>query len=626
MFNPILAKFNLPKEIADILDHENVLVPETREQLVKLAIGGQQSGFYEVAYHVPEQGRVLEATVTRCKNGVLVNFVEPYMRRRDPDCMVIGDQLPTDKVTYKQRFGADFGPVRKQTLEWLRQQSLIVMPFMAGGKDYGYPALLIAPRNAAFFAAALADLQELVPRDQLAEGYTPRGIIYVAPPFRHTHFNGKQIVVHNRSETLHEVFSYNLYPGPSAKKGVYSMLLDIGESEGWTTLHASTVKIITPYENILIIMHEGASGGGKSEMIEQIHRQPDGSVKIAENIVTGEEVVIQLRESSELMPITDDMAMCPAALQQEQGKLVVKDAESGWFLRIDHIAEYGTEPYYEKITIHPQEPLIFMNLDGKPDATCLIWEHVEDAPGQPCPNPRVIVPRRMISGVINEPVEVDIRSFGVRTPLTTKDSPGYGIIGMFHVLPPALAWLWRLVAPRGVNNPSINDHSSGMTSEGVGSYWPFCTGRMVDQANLLLEQFTRSMNTRYILIPNQHIGAYKVGFMPQWITREYLARRGSASFGKDRLVESRCPLLGFAMLSVKVDGNQMPKGLLQVQYQPEVGFGAYDQGAAILTEFFHRELKKFLVPDLSALGRQIIECCLDGGKVSDYLEFLPMCY
>ena len=84
MFNPILTKFNLPKEIAGILDHQDVLVPESPEQLVKLAIGGQQSGFYEVAYRVPDQGRVVEATVTRCKNGVLVNFSEPYMRRRDP--------------------------------------------------------------------------------------------------------------------------------------------------------------------------------------------------------------------------------------------------------------------------------------------------------------------------------------------------------------------------------------------------------------------------------------------------------------------------------------------------------------------------------------------------------------
>ncbi|NLM69306.1 MAG: DUF4914 family protein [Firmicutes bacterium] len=626
MENPMLTKFKLPEDVFETINHENVLVPESREQLVKLAIGGQQSGFYEVAYQVPDQGRVLEATVTKCKNGVLVNFVEPYMRRRDPDCMVIGDDKPTDKITYEQRFGEKFDCVRKQTLDWLREQSLIVMPFMAGGKEYGYPALMIAPRNAAFFAAALADMQEFIPRDDIPDGFEPRGIIFVAPPFRHTHFNGKQVVVHNRTPELHEVFSYNLYPGPSAKKGVYAMLLDLGEADGWVTLHASTVKIITPYENVLTIMHEGASGGGKSEMLEQIHRQEDGTVKIGENVLTGEELIISLRESSELLPITDDMAICPKVLQEETGKLVVKDAETGWFLRFDHISEYGTEPYYEKLTIHPKEPLIFLNLDGKPGATCLIWEHIEDEPGQPCPNPRVVLPRRHISGVIDDPVAVDIRSFGVRTPLTTKDNPSYGIIGMFHVLPPSLAWLWRLVSPRGANNPSINDDGWGMESEGVGSYWPFTTGRMVDQANLLLEQFIRADKTRYILIPNQYIGAYEVGFMPQWVTREYLARRGSASFGKDRLVEARCPLLGFAMQSVKVDGNQLKKGLLQVQYQPEVGLGAYDQGAEILTDFFKREVKKYLVDDLHPLGRRIIECCLDDGKVSDYLEFLPMSY
>ena len=43
MFNPILTKFNLPKEIAGILDHQDVLVPESREQLVKLAIEGSRA-------------------------------------------------------------------------------------------------------------------------------------------------------------------------------------------------------------------------------------------------------------------------------------------------------------------------------------------------------------------------------------------------------------------------------------------------------------------------------------------------------------------------------------------------------------------------------------------------------
>ena len=83
-------------------------------------------------------------------------------------------------------------------------------------------------------------------------------------------------MVHDRTATHQEVFAYNLYPGPSAKKGVYSMLLDIGEREGWTTNHCAAVAVVTPYENQLILMHEGASGGGKSEMTEHIHRMEDG--------------------------------------------------------------------------------------------------------------------------------------------------------------------------------------------------------------------------------------------------------------------------------------------------------------------------------------------------------------
>jgi hypothetical protein len=55
-----------------------------------------------------------------------------------------------------------------------------------------------------------------------------------------------------------------------------------------------------------------------------------------------------------------------------------------------------------------------------------------------------------------------------------------------------------------------------------------------------------------------------------------------------------------------------------VDTQPEVGEKAYDEGAQLLTEFFHRELKQFLTPDMDPLGRKIIECCLQGGQLSDY--------
>lgn len=623
MKNYYNRSWQLPEEARRVISDSKLerILPESRNDLIELAFGRTDALIYNVGYDVPGNGHIVEATVTRCKNGAAVNYPDIYMRRRDPDCMVVADDGDTDKIRYQDRFGDDFNSLREQSLAWLQNQPLLILPFMAGGNDLGYAALLIAPVNAGFFAAGLADLQGFLTPEQTPDDFNPKAIIYLAPPFRHTHFDGKQLVVHNRLENMHELFSFNLYPGPSAKKGIYGVLLNIGEAEGWVTAHASTVRVITPYENQVTIMHEGASGGGKSEMIEQIHREPDGRILLGSNTVSNEKILFELKDTCELQPVTDDMAFCHPALQNQSGRLVVKDAEQGWFLRIDHITSYGTDPHYEKACIHPSEPLIFLNLEAQPNSTCLLWEPIMDSPGKPCPNPRVIMPRRLVDDVIDEAVEVDIRSFGVRAPACTKQKPTYGIMGLFHILPPSLAWLWRLVAPRGHQNPSITD-SAGMTSEGVGSYWPFATGKMVEQANLLLRQIVETPGTRYILVPNQHIGAYRTGFVPQWITREFLARRGGVRFRPEQLVQARSPLLGQVPQTVKVDGFQIPKALLEVDQQPEVGIEGYDEGARILSDFFKRELAAFLTPELDPLGRQIIEACLADSGLETYKNLI----
>jgi len=617
-----IAGLRLPPEVLDILrECPGFTVAQDVNDLIELSTRDAVNGVHEVAYEVPGKGRVVEAWVCRVRNGISANYPEPYMRRRDPDCMVIADDLPTNKERFSERFGYDFAELRQQTFDWLKTQELALFTFKAGSVADGPDAVVVAPANAGFFALGLALLQDILNTETLPRDFKPEAVIYVAPPFRHTHFNGKQYVVHRRGPDLYEMFSYNLYPGPSAKKGVYGVLINLGEQEDWVTAHCSTVQVITPYDNKITIMHEGASGGGKSEMLEQMHRERDGQLLLGENVVTGERRLLTLPRGCSLRPVTDDMALCHPSFQKGDGKLVVRDAEAAWFVRVNHIQHYGTDPHLEAVTIHPREPLLFLNIDAAPGSTALIWEHIEDEPGKRCPNPRVIIPRRIVPGVVDGPVRVDIRSFGVRTPPCTKEKPTYGILGLFHVLPPALAWLWRLVAPRGHDNPSIVE-TEGMSSEGVGSYWPFATGRMVDQANLLLKQFVETPLMRQILVPNQHIGAWRSGFMPQWLAREYLARRGGAWFTADQLTPARCPLLGYALKSLMIEGQTITNWFLRVDRQPEVGEEAYDQGAGILTDFFHRQLQKFLEPDLDPLGRRIIECCLDGGSVEDYRDLL----
>jgi hypothetical protein len=149
---------------------------------------------------------------------------------------------------------------------------------------------------------------------------------------------------------------------------------------------------------------------------------------------------------------------------------------------------------------------------------------------------------------------------------------------------------------------------------------------MVTHANLLLEQIISTPRMRYILVPNQHIGVWKVGFKPQLIMREYLTRRGNAKLRSDQYQAARCPLLGYEMNYITIEGTKIPSRFMQVYKQPEVGFEGYDAGAGILFDYFTRQLPKYITPELKSPGRRIIEACLAGETVDDYNSILPMDY
>ncbi|MFH1580691.1 MAG: DUF4914 family protein [Pseudomonadota bacterium] len=623
MANRIWNRWKIDVEVKELLNNAvSVVAAKNRSELFDLA-SGEGRDVFTVEYPLSDGQVIQEAMVVKCKNGLAINYLDKEMRRRDPDCLIVGDENATDKPRFREVFKNDFAILRNETFDWLRKQDLLIAGINIGGVQTGLQGLIIAPANAGFFVGGLCDLQVFLDIREFGEDFNPSSILYLAPPFRHTHFNGKQIVVHNRQKNVHEIFSYNLYPGPSAKKGIYGVLLQKGEDEDWLTLHASTVQVVTPYENVTTFLHEGASGSGKSEMLEYPHREDDGRLLLGRNKITDKIFTVNINQTCSLRPVTDDMALVDNEKSIKSQKLSVSDAENAWFLRVNHIQHYGTDPFLERICVHPKEPLLFLNIQGSPNSTVLIWEHMEDAPGKACPNPRVILPRRLMPSVVDGQVEIDFRSFGIRTPFCCEKDTTYGIIGLFHVLSPALAWLWRLVSPRGHANPSILDEDV-LSSEGVGSYWPFATGRYVTHANLLLKQILNTMHTKYLLLPNQHVGCWEVGFMPQWVTREYFARRGSAKFNKDQLKPARCSLLGYTPSRVVVEGVQIPDFFFSVERQSEVGSGAYDKGQEILYRFFEKNLQSYLIPEIDPLGRKIISCCLDKGTVEDLNTLIPM--
>ncbi|MCF6333323.1 MAG: DUF4914 family protein [Draconibacterium sp.] len=618
---------NLPENIISLLrDCKSYSVFNSTGELAIAATNNDKgNNEFEVKYDIPGKGGFTEVIVHKVTNGISANYTEPYMRRRDPETMSIADDKPTDKKRFQDKYGYPFSNLKEETFNWLKNQDLGMFFYFAGREGIGSTGIAIVPANAAFFAMGLSMLQSIIPIEELHEGLEIKSTIIVAPPFRHTHFQGKQVVVHNRTEKVHELYSYNLYPGPSAKKGLYGVLLTQGEKEGWLTAHCSAVQSISPYDNVTTFMHEGASGGGKSEMHQHIVRETDGRVLLGRNSITNEERFIAIPRFCTFNPVADDMAFCHPSFQKKNGKLNIIDAENAWFVRVDSVKEYGDDPFLEKTTINPKKPLLFLNIETRPESTALIWNHIEDSPGKKCPNPRVVIPREIIKNVVNDPVSVEVRSFGVRTPICTKENPTYGIVGLFHVLPPAIAWLWRLVAPRGYANPSIIG-TDIMESEGVGSYWPFATGKRTIHANMLLEQIIETPRTTFTLVPNQHIGTWKVGFKPQLLMREYLTRRGAAKLRTDQYQPARCPLLGYELNHLTIESSKIPSRFLKVYNQPEVGIEGYDEGAKLLQEFFEKELRKYLNEDLFLTGKKIIEACLSNASIEEYNNIIPMSY
>ena len=125
--NILFERFSLPEQLSRVIyNSPSVIIPTSKEVLFELIFGNEHTGKIEVLYDI--HGKVVkEAEVVRCRNGAAVNYPEDYMRRRDPDCMRIADDLPTDKPRFEEVYGYKFDELRIETLRWLTKQELILV-------------------------------------------------------------------------------------------------------------------------------------------------------------------------------------------------------------------------------------------------------------------------------------------------------------------------------------------------------------------------------------------------------------------------------------------------------------------------------------------------------------------
>ncbi|MCB0322989.1 MAG: DUF4914 family protein [Bdellovibrionales bacterium] len=589
------------------------------QELFELSCGGPTRKRKRIVLRCPVNGTNYDGPLRNIDEGEVVramhdtiafNFTDVTCRKRQAGATMVcqADELPSNKDYVGQRFNLDFEQTRRDAFSLLARKKLATVAYEAGAPGHTIKVLAVCDQEHAFLAYHGSLLQRIVEPEDVGPEWQPDAIIYVVPEFRHSHFDGKQAVVHRRKDGVHEMWSFNLYPGPSFKKGIYGFLL-----ERRMVAHCSVSVVTTPYRNTLVFRHMGASGGGKSEM-GMATPLKDGRLMLGTDQVTGETHFVNLPDPCAVRVAADDMF---DTWLSPSNRLVGRDAEWGHFLRLDGLREYGDDPRVERIMFHPNGGRLgTININALPGAQVLPWDHVYDvAPtaenpsGVRCANPRVMVPTSLIYDYFKEEVAIDINSFGVRCPLTTQDKPNYGIVGLVQVVHPLLYWIWELVAPRGSANPSIVG-ADGLESEGVGAYREFLIGDDIDHAAQLLEHKLQARQSHWLLIPNQHIGQVKVGFAPQWCCREYFSRRHQRFPTGRELVAAPCGLLGYSLNEMIVENSQVPRSLLQPWQM--LGRDAYEQGASILWDFFEGELQRILASGrLPAKGKQIIEYTLE---------------
>jgi len=97
MDRKLLEILFLPKETEELLANApSVSFAHTLEDLKKAACGSEENTTWNVSYTLPDGREVLEAEVVRVKNGVSANYIEPYMRRRDPKSLYVADERTSE--------------------------------------------------------------------------------------------------------------------------------------------------------------------------------------------------------------------------------------------------------------------------------------------------------------------------------------------------------------------------------------------------------------------------------------------------------------------------------------------------------------------------------------------------
>lgn len=543
-----------------------------------------------------------EMTFDLVSNGLAFHYPEEILRHRCTHHVLNKQELTNGEdliKTFEQNFS---------------DEELIGAYVRLGQFASPYVGLVLLPKKYRLLLYVIQSIGlGLVSEQELVDFQPPRfvGASFILPSARNVLFNGVPSIIESFKGPVKVQYIASSYVG-AIKKALHSLLISSLVSQGGFASQASVVSVKNPYDSKMVFMFEGPSGSGKSEMYRQMKRSEDGTIAIGFNRVTRDKLSIPMTLMSKIRPIADDLII--QNTESSKKRLKVKDAEGGWYISVKDILKYGDNPPMESISFNPSNSLIYGNITSYPQADVLIWNHQKSL--KYSANPRVVVPKRIIAKSLNKEVSVDVRLLGVPTTTCNDNYKGSGVLGFAHLLPPALAWLWRLVCPMScANGKLVSGGLLGMTN--------FVTDNHFTIANRLLKEIKKRDKISYLLTPSGYIGAWNIGYMPQLLMREYISRRGNCNFSEDQFQPAMNSLFGFEMYQMTLEGIRIPSKLLLPYKQDNMSVETYEEGINDYYIIFKEILSSYLSDALDPLGIKIIETFLSEGTIEDFIDLIP---
>ena len=520
-----------------------------------------------------------EFATAQAANGINIHYTDPNSSKRPGHNkgFVVGDDLPSSKLSLPDAFGIEMKDLAAAAHNWLSNRSLIAIPsrIANGPNGSALDVLYLAPKELAFAKMAWDIIHGTPTAEDLQQNFNPRAVFFAVPGLRHSHFQDMQSVVFDRCDesgvTL--AIANSPYQGLLSKKPIFVLLSRETVENGKGFLAHATMAVLNGKghlgERTIGTFYSGASGHGKTEWRYIRH----GEILLGEGVAGEQNLVIKYPKDDvpKLTAAGDDGVLFRDFTGGNGEGLAENHEKGGAFDRPSGAKKPGDLPENDQIcqlTMGRPFDLLTLNMDVKPGGHIETHKRILDERGKPHSNPRMSYKWRDLAqteairssgvSITTDPVRFQHSVFGMGA------SRECAIISWANKLPLCSAYTLFVAGICNAKSVSVTDEGGvihgGLKADRFGTMESFTINSSVDMANRLWEMFASFHKVSHWTTPIGWVGPkFKVDDnQAELLLRDSLlhTETGNATW---KLVPGKNPFFGLIPSEAVFLGNRIPE-------------------------------------------------------------------